>query len=307
MPAITPPPWTFVRAVVVVHAEACERRDLQERRAAVEQVRETLARSELAALLEHGQLGVGGFAHAALQRAKLLHQRQHVAPVGLERLRLRSILDCRMAMVTAPSHRQLLSSRCLSPGSISRLAPALADGWIPGTRPRMTNAHHSSSSALGGTARWKPWKAGARSCGMSSWWRLALGAAPSTRRVAPETKAAAGDSRNTMAAETSASVPRRCSGRVSLQRPQHRLDAVGIGVEAGGRDPARRHRVDPHAGAAPLRRRRHGEVHHPRPRGAAVPHARHAVPHVGHDIDDGAAVARASIACSTRAPSGTRR
>ena len=30
------------------------------------------------------------------------------------------------------------SSRRLSPGSISQLAPAIADGWIPGTRPGMT-------------------------------------------------------------------------------------------------------------------------------------------------------------------------
>src|SRR3979411_1394921 len=34
----------------------------------------------------------------------------------------------------------MVSSRCLSPGSIVPLAPALADGWIPGTRPGMTSS-----------------------------------------------------------------------------------------------------------------------------------------------------------------------
>src|SRR5262245_35008714 len=34
----------------------------------------------------------------------------------------------------------MLSSRCLSPGSIVPLAAACADGWIPGTRPGMTVA-----------------------------------------------------------------------------------------------------------------------------------------------------------------------
>ena len=75
-----------LRAVVVVHVEAGERGDLQERRAAIEQVGEALARRELPALLEHGQLLVGGVAHALLERAELLDQRQHVAPVGLEGL-----------------------------------------------------------------------------------------------------------------------------------------------------------------------------------------------------------------------------
>ena len=41
---------------------------------------------------------------------------------------------------------------------------------------------------------------------------LALGTPPSMRTVEPVMNAAAGDSRNTTAAETSASVPRRCSG-----------------------------------------------------------------------------------------------
>jgi hypothetical protein len=78
--------------------------------------------------------------------------------------------------------------------------------------------------------------------------------------------------------------------RVTAQGAQHRLDAVGIGVEARGGDPARRHGVDAHAGDAPFGCRRGGEVDHARPRGAAVAHAGHAVPHVGDDVDDGARV-----------------
>src|SRR5262245_51320612 len=42
--------------------------------------------------------------------------------------------------------------------------------------------------------------------------RRAFGAAPSTRTTLPEMKAAAGDKRNTTAAEISDSVPSRCRG-----------------------------------------------------------------------------------------------
>jgi hypothetical protein len=71
-------------AVVVVHVEAGQRGQLQERRAAIDEVGEALARGELAALLEHGQLLVGGVAHARFQRAELFDERQHVAPIGAE-------------------------------------------------------------------------------------------------------------------------------------------------------------------------------------------------------------------------------
>ena len=76
-------------AVVVVHLEAGEGGDLQERRAAVDQVREALARGELAALLEHREFLVGGIPHARLERPEPLDERQHVAPVGAERLGFR--------------------------------------------------------------------------------------------------------------------------------------------------------------------------------------------------------------------------
>ena len=79
----------ILRAVVVMHVETGESGYLEERRATVEHVGEPLARRELPALLEHRQLLVGGIAHATLQRAELLHQREHVTPVGLEGLRLR--------------------------------------------------------------------------------------------------------------------------------------------------------------------------------------------------------------------------
>ena len=46
--------------------------------------------------------------------------------------------------------------------------------------------------------------------------RLAFGAAPSTRRHAPEMNAAAGESRKTIAAATSLSVPSRRSGTRSF-------------------------------------------------------------------------------------------
>ena len=78
-----------LRAVVVVHVEAGERRDFQERGTAVDQMGEALARRELAALLEQGELLVGGVAHALLERPELIDQRQHVAAVGAERLRIR--------------------------------------------------------------------------------------------------------------------------------------------------------------------------------------------------------------------------
>jgi hypothetical protein len=60
--------------------------------------------------------------------------------------------------------------------------------------------------------RWKPSNAGdGRPPGIGQC-RRALGAAPSMRRQAPDTNAAASESRNTIAAETSASVPSRDAG-----------------------------------------------------------------------------------------------
>jgi hypothetical protein len=76
-------------AVVVVHLEAGQGGDLQERRAAVDEMGQALARGQLAALLEHGELLVGGIAHPRLQRTEALDQRQHVAPVDPKRLGIR--------------------------------------------------------------------------------------------------------------------------------------------------------------------------------------------------------------------------
>src|SRR5215510_10806743 len=39
---------------------------------------------------------------------------------------------------SAPPVCEVLSSRCLSPGSIVPQAPARVDGWMPGTSPGMT-------------------------------------------------------------------------------------------------------------------------------------------------------------------------
>ena len=75
-----------LRAVVVVHVEAGERRDLQERRAAVQHLGQPLPRRQLSALLENGKLLVRRVAHALLERTEILDQRQHVATVGLEDL-----------------------------------------------------------------------------------------------------------------------------------------------------------------------------------------------------------------------------
>ena len=52
--------------------------------------------------------------------------------------------------------------------------------------------------------------------------------------------AAAGDSRKTIAAETSASVPKRCSGTVGGYSRIFALRLGRVGVEAARRDAARR-------------------------------------------------------------------
>jgi hypothetical protein len=78
-------------------------------------VGKALARRELAALLEHGELLVGRVAHARLQHPEALHQRQHLAPIGAKGLGIRIDLGL------YDGHQ--LSSRGLSPGSIHPRAP----------------------------------------------------------------------------------------------------------------------------------------------------------------------------------------
>ena len=232
---------------------------------------------ELAALLEHGQLLVRGIAHARLQRAELLDQRQHVAPIGAERLRIR--IDAGLQ----DGHQCHPRGVAREPGPSADVAARVPDISARNRDRQRITPPAAASGARRGGSRSRAWsgRAAARST-----WRLALGAAPSTRSVSPEMKAAAGDSRKTIAAETSASVPKRCSGVWRRSERSMGLTLGGIGVEAGRGDPARRHGVDAHAGGAPFGRRRRGEVDHARPRGAAVAHARHAVPHVGDDVDD---------------------
>src|SRR5690606_12579265 len=69
------------------------------------------------------------------------------------------------------------------------------------------------------------------------------------------------------------------------------FETFRVGVHAAGSNPARRYRVDAHAGAAPFKGGGLGEVVHAGAGGAGVPHAGHAAPHVGDDVDDAAAVA----------------
>ena len=99
--------------------------------------------------------------------------------------------------------------------------------------------------------------------------------------------AAAGESRKTIAAATSLSVPSRRSGTSVVQAAEGLAHLGRIVVEAARGDPARRDRVDAHR--RPFERRGLGEVEHAGARRARVAHAGHAVPHVGDDVDDGAA------------------
>ena len=118
--------------------------------------------------------------------------------------------------------------------------------------------------------------------------RLSFGTAPSMRMHEPEMNAAAGDSRNTIAAEISDSVPSRPSGTLSGSERMCSRHRGRILVEPRRRDPARRHRVDAHR--RPFERGGLGEVEHAGARRARMAHAGHAVPHVGDHVHDRAAV-----------------
>ncbi len=76
-------------AVVVVHPEAGQGRELEPRRTAVEQQCDALARQQLFAGTELGLLAVRGVAHTVFERAKTLDQREHLRALALEALGLR--------------------------------------------------------------------------------------------------------------------------------------------------------------------------------------------------------------------------
>src|SRR5271155_4091506 len=73
-------------AVVLVHAEPAERRELEERRVAIEQQVDALARRQLAALAEFGVGSPGGLAALRLERAKLADQFEMRGAIGAKRV-----------------------------------------------------------------------------------------------------------------------------------------------------------------------------------------------------------------------------
>src|SRR5271155_4863144 len=73
-------------AVVLVHAESAERRELEERRVAVEQQVDPLARRQLAAVAEFAVRSAGCLADLALERAKFADQLEMRGAVGAKRV-----------------------------------------------------------------------------------------------------------------------------------------------------------------------------------------------------------------------------
>jgi hypothetical protein len=73
-------------AVVVVHAKARERRELQPWRAVIDQQRHALARQQLVAGAKAVALGIREIPHLLLERAEITDQRQHLLPVGAKGL-----------------------------------------------------------------------------------------------------------------------------------------------------------------------------------------------------------------------------
>ena len=69
-------------AVIVVHAEAGKGRELEPRRAGIEQKRDALARQQLLARAETLAPGIRGVAHLLFERAKFTDQRQHLLAIG---------------------------------------------------------------------------------------------------------------------------------------------------------------------------------------------------------------------------------
>ncbi len=77
---------------------------------------------------------------------------------------------------------------------------------------------------------------------------------------------------------------------VGREGPDEAAERFLVGVQPRRGDQPGRHLVDPHAGAAPLGRGRHGEVGHAGAGGAGVGHAGEAAAVLGGDVDDRAAV-----------------
>ena len=73
-------------AVIVVHAETGKRRELEPRRAAVDEQRDALARQKLVAGAEALAPGIGEIPNLLLERAEIPDQRQHLLAVGAKGL-----------------------------------------------------------------------------------------------------------------------------------------------------------------------------------------------------------------------------
>ena len=72
-------------AVIVVHAQAGERRQFEPRRTRIDQQRDTLARQKLAAGAKPIASGVGEIPHLLLERAEAADKRQHLLAIGAKR------------------------------------------------------------------------------------------------------------------------------------------------------------------------------------------------------------------------------
>ena len=103
-------------AIVVVHAEAGKGRELEPRRAGIEQKRDALARQQLLARAETVAPGIRGVAHLLFERAKFTDQRQHLLAIGAEifRLWIDPALDDR--------HGNSFAHRRVRPGELGRQA-----------------------------------------------------------------------------------------------------------------------------------------------------------------------------------------
>ena len=91
-------------AVIVVHAEARQRRQLEPGRAGIEHESDPLARQQLLAGAKSVALGIGDIAHLLLQRTEFADQRQHLLAIGAKALGIRidAALDDRHGNSFAP-------------------------------------------------------------------------------------------------------------------------------------------------------------------------------------------------------------
>ena len=185
MPAIMPPPGTERSASSMSWQPAGERGELEEGNAGVEQARDALARQQLAALVEQRRRLRARRPRARLDRAPALDQRRACA---------------RGCAANASLRGRARASRRASRARLSVAQHARRRGEMKAVERLRSMPPVPTSGQI----------------------RLAFGAAPSTRRQAPEMKAAAGESRKTIAAETSLSVPRRCSGTSVVHAAERR-------------------------------------------------------------------------------------